>query len=94
LFDYSKVSAKDLDQVKKSFNAPKHSADKSRPVLTSACHQYRVWNVERERGYKGHLIIEKATENSASSSTARDKSEEEESEEEEMAAAMAAVRVE
>ena len=55
-YDYSRVPEKYHLKALKWYMAPK-PLTKSR----SAYHQFRVWNAAKEKGYKGHLIIEKAT---------------------------------
>jgi hypothetical protein len=103
LFDYSNVGEKDLPMAKRWFKAPKPPSANNYPELSSAYHQYRVWNVPESKGkYKGHLIHDKATGESAYSPPTEEagplwhkkESEGEESEGEEVGAAMAAVRLE
>ena len=90
-YDYSRVPEKYLLRALKWYMAPK-PLTKSR----SAYHQFRVWNAAKEKGYKGHLIIEKATGRSVTPPQWESEGEEEEvgEEVEEVVEAMAAVRVE
>ncbi len=66
-YDYSNVPPKDLPMAEKWYMAPRTSWK-----LRSAYHQWRVWNADKTRdgkdlaGYKGFLIIEKATGRSVS----------------------------
>ena len=88
-FDYSGVREKDLLMAERWFKATKPSAS-TRAAYT----QYRIWNVPKMAGYKGDLIIEKATGKSVSPPEWESEDEEEEDSEEEVTVAMAAVRVE
>jgi hypothetical protein len=93
-YDYSKVLPKDLLMAEKWYMAPKPLA-KSR----SAYRQFRVWNAPKETGYKGNLIIEKATGRSVTPPPCESEGEEQvgevesEEDEEEVTEAMAAVSV-
>ncbi len=92
-FDYSRVPEKYLLRALKWYMAPK-PLTKSR----SAYHQFRVWNAVKEKGYKGHLIIEKATGISVTPPQCESDGEEvapegDEDEDEEATEAMAALRV-
>ena len=95
-FDYSGVPKKDLLMAEKWYIAPRPSW-KSRP----AYYQWRVWNAAKTiegkdlKGYKGNLIIEKATGRSVSPPQweSEDEDIEEEEEVREATEAMAAVRV-
>ena len=60
-FDYSGVREKDLLMAERWFKATKPSAS-TRAAYT----QYRIWNVPKMAGYKGDLIVEKATGKSVS----------------------------
>ena len=95
-FDYSGVREKDLLMAERWFDAPKPSAGKDNPELRAAYTQYRDWNVTKIAGYKGGLIVEKATGKSVSPPPWESDDEEEDSEvsEEEVTVAMAAVRIE
>ena len=102
-YDYSGVPPKDLPMAEKWYMATRPSW-KSR----SAYHQWRVWNAAKTsdgkdlRGYKGNLIIEKATGRSVSPPPWESEEveedlevgEEEVTEATEATEAMAAVRVE
>ena len=98
-FDYSGVPKKDLLMAEKWYIAPRPSW-KSRP----AYYQWRVWNAAKTiegkdlKGYKGNLIIEKATGRSVSpppwEGEGEVDDEEEVTEVREATEAMAAVRVE
>ncbi len=98
-YDYSGVKEKDLLIAEKWYMAPRPSW-KTRP----AYYQWRVWNVAKTSegkdlvGYKGYLIIEKATGRSVSPPQWESEGEEEDEEEDEevtvATVAMAAVRVE
>jgi hypothetical protein len=97
-YDYSRVPEKNLLKALKWYMAPK-PLTKSR----SAYHQFRAWNAVKEKGYKGFLIIEKATGNNVTPPQWESEGEEEEvagasgeddDEVGEAAEAMAAVRVE
>ena len=95
-FDYSGVSVKDLPKAEKWFKA-------AQPFWTdrTAYNQWRVWNAAKTnegkdlKGYKGNLIIEKATGRSVSPPQweSEDEDIEEEEEVREATEAMAAVRV-
>ena len=61
MFDFRLVLAKDLTTAKKWFNAPKPSASYETTELSSAYHQWMIWNSPKYRGYKGNAIMEKAT---------------------------------
>jgi hypothetical protein len=89
-YDYSKVPQKDLLMAEKWYMAPRPSWK-----LRSAYRQFRVWNATKETGYKGHLIIEKATGRSVTPPPWESEGEEEVGEEvgEEVTEAMAALRV-
>ena len=96
-FDYSDVPKKDLPMAERWYMAPRPSW-KTR----HAYNQWRVWNWAKTkdgkelRGYKGNLIIEKATGRSVSPPQweSEDEDIEEEEEVREATEAMAAVRVE
>ena len=96
-FDYSDVPKKDLPMAERWYMAPRPSW-KTR----HAYNQWRVWNWAKTkdgkelRGYKGNLIIEKATGRSVSPPQWESEGEDEEVGEEvrEATEAMAGVRVE
>ncbi len=91
-FDYSGVSVKDLPKAEKWYMATQPFWSQS-----TAYNQWRIWNVAQTKegkdieGYKGGLIIEKATGKSAESPEWESEDEEVT---EEVTVAMAAVRVE
>ncbi len=98
-YDYSGVKESDLLMAEKWFKAAKPSSN-----TRHAYNQWRVWNVAKtiegkdSRGYKGHLIIEKATGRSVSpppwESEGEDEEEVTEDEVRDATEAMAGVRVE
>ena len=88
-FDYSGVREKDRLMAERWYMATKPSAS-TRAAYT----QYRIWNVPKMAGYKGDLIVEKATGKSVSPPEWESEDEEEEDSEEEVTVAIAAVRVE
>jgi len=104
-YDYSNVPPKDLPMAEKWYMAPRPSWK-----LRSAYHQWRVWNAAKTidgkvlKGYKGNLIIEKATgrsvtppeweeEEVAGASGGENEEEDEDEEVTEAMAAMAAAHV-
>jgi len=94
-YDYSGVKDSDRFMAERWFMAPKPSASTG-----AAYHQWRVWNAAKTnegkdvKGYKGYLIIEKATGKSFSPPPWEGEEEDIEVGEEEVTVAMAAVRVE
>ena len=94
-YDYSGVKDSDRFLAERWFMAPKPSASTG-----AAYHQWRVWNAAKTnegkdvKGYKGYLIIEKATGKSVSPPPWEGGEEDIEVGEEEVTVAMAAVRVE
>ena len=94
-YDYSGVKDSDRFMAERWFMAPKPSASTG-----AAYHQWRVWNAAKTnegkdvKGYKGYLIIEKATGKSVSPPPWEGGEEDIEVGEEEVTVAMAAVRVE
>jgi hypothetical protein len=88
-FDYSNVRERVFIMAERWYMATKPSAS-TRAAYT----QYRIWNVPKMAGYKGDLIVEKATGKSVSPPEWESEDEEEEDSEEEVTVAMAAVRVE
>ena len=94
-YDYSGVKDSDRFMAERWFMAPKPSASTG-----AAYHQWRVWNAAKTnegkdvKGYKGYLIIEKATGKSVSPPPWEGEEEDIEVGEEEVTVAMAAVRVE
>ena len=94
-YDYSGVKDSDRFMAERWFMAPKPSASTG-----AAYHQWRVWNAAKTnegkdvKGYKGYLIIEKATGKSVSPPPWEGGEEDIEVGEEEVTVAIAAVRVE
>ena len=94
-YDYRGVNDSDRFMAERWFMAPKPSASTG-----AAYHQWRVWNAAKTnegkdvKGYKGYLIIEKATGKSVSPPPWEGGEEDIEVGEEEVTVAMAAVRVE
>jgi len=96
-YDYSGVREKDRLMAERWYMATTPYHGKNNPELRAAYTQYRILNVPKMAGYKGGLIIEKATGKSVSPPEWESEDEEEEVSEvgeDEVTVAMAAVRVE
>jgi len=95
-YDYSGVREKDRLMAERWYMATTPYHGENNPELRAAYTQYRILNVPKMAGYKGGLIIEKATGKSVSPPEWESEDEEEEVSEvgeDEVTVAMAAVRV-